>query len=57
MQILNDYYFGFPILFDGAEILPPEGVGGMDDFYEFMEIQNNENHPENESILEWAESL
>lgn len=32
-KIVEDYYFGFPTLLDGAEAAPPEDVGGMDGFY------------------------
>ena len=56
-QIVHDYHFGFPTLLDGSETAPPEDVGGIDGFYEFMEIYRDENHPEHEDMKEWAESL
>lgn len=56
-QIVDDYYFGFPTLLDGAETAPPEDVGGIHGFYEFMEIYKDVNHPDHEGTKEWAESL
>ena len=49
-EIVEDYYFGFPTLLDGAETAPPEDVGGIDGFYEFIEIYRNPKHPEHQEI-------
>jgi hypothetical protein len=46
--IVDDYYFGFPTLLDGAETAPPEDIGGIHGFYEILEIYNNEKYPEHE---------
>lgn len=56
-QIVDDYYFGFPTLLDGAETAPPENVGGIRGFYEFLEAYRNPKHPEHEAMKEWAESI
>ncbi|QGU00304.1 hypothetical protein SYNTR_1710 [Candidatus Syntrophocurvum alkaliphilum] len=56
-KIVNDYYFGFPSLLDGAETAPPEDVGGIHGFYEFMEIYRDKNHPKHKAMQEWAESI
>lgn len=56
-EIVEDYYFGFPTLLGGAEIAPPEDVGGIYGFYEFMEIYKDKNHPEYGDMKTWAESL
>lgn len=56
-EIVDDYYFGFPTLLDGAETAPPEDVGGIHGFYEFMEIYKDEKHPEHEDIKAWAEGM
>jgi len=55
-QIVDDYYFGFPTLLNGAETSPPEDVGGIYGFYEFMEVYKDKKHPEHEDMKEWAES-
>lgn len=55
-QIVDDYYFGYPTLLDGAQTAPPDDVGGIHGFYEFMEIYRNPKHPDHEEVKEWAES-
>lgn len=56
-ETVEDYYFGFPTLLDGAETAPPEDVGGIYGYYKFMEIYNNPKHPEHEDMKAWAESF
>lgn len=55
-DIVKDYYFGFPTLLDGAETAPPEDVGGIYGFYEFLKIYKDNEHPEHDDIKTWAES-
>jgi hypothetical protein len=55
-EIAYDYYFGYPTLLDGAETAPPEDVGGMCGFYEFMEVYRDEKHPEHDEMKAWAEA-
>ncbi|WP_240628543.1 plasmid pRiA4b ORF-3 family protein [Bacillus salacetis] len=43
-QVVDDYYFGYPTLLDGAETAPPEDIGGLHGFYEFLEAYRNEKH-------------
>ncbi|TAA73012.1 plasmid pRiA4b ORF-3 family protein [Planococcus salinarum] len=54
--IVDDYYFGFPTLLDGAETAPPEDVGGIPGFYEFLKIYRNPKHPEHKETKVWADS-
>ncbi|MEA1974479.1 MAG: plasmid pRiA4b ORF-3 family protein [Bacillota bacterium] len=54
-DIVNDYYFGFPTLLDGAETAPPEDIGGIPAYYEFLKVYNNESHPDHERVREWGE--
>ena len=56
-DIVDDYYFGFPTLLDGAETAPPEDVGGLYGFYEFLKICNDKTHPEYEETKAWSDSL
>lgn len=56
-DIVYDYYFGFPTLLDGGETAPPEDVGGLYGFYEFLKIYNDQSHPEHEQLKVWADSL
>lgn len=53
-EIVDDYYFGFPTLIDGAETAPPEDVGGIPGFYEFLKVYQDEKHPDHDEIKAWA---
>lgn len=54
-DIVHDYDFGYPTLLDGAETAPPEDVGGIYGFENFLEIYNDKNHPENKEVKKWAD--
>ncbi|WP_235576099.1 plasmid pRiA4b ORF-3 family protein [Rossellomorea vietnamensis] len=56
-QIVDDYYFGYPTLLDGAETSPPEDVGGIPGFYEFLKAYRDEKHPEHKEMKAWAKSV
>ncbi|MFA9458424.1 plasmid pRiA4b ORF-3 family protein [Halalkalibacter sp. AB-rgal2] len=56
-ETVDDYYFGFPTLLDGAETAPPEDVGGIYRFYEFQEAYQDPKHPEHEDMRAWAEGM
>lgn len=56
-DIVDDYYFGYPTLLDGAGTAPPEDVGGLAGFYQFWEIYEDEEHPEHEGMRKWAEEM
>jgi hypothetical protein len=53
-EIVDDYYFGFPTLLDGAETAPPEDVGGIHGFYEFLEAYRDPKHPEHADMKAWV---
>ncbi len=55
--IVDDYYFGFPTLLGGAETAPPEDVGGIHAFYEFLQIYRDDKHPEHAETKAWADGL
>ena len=55
-QIVDDYYFGYPTLLDGAGTAPPEDVGGIHGYYEFLKVYRNPKHSEHEEMKAWAES-
>ncbi|WP_188456265.1 plasmid pRiA4b ORF-3 family protein [Virgibacillus oceani] len=52
--ITESYHYGYPRLIDGAENAPPEDVGGIPGFYDFLKIYENENHPDHEHVRVWA---
>ncbi|NLN81545.1 MAG: plasmid pRiA4b ORF-3 family protein [Clostridiales bacterium] len=53
-EVVEDYYYGYPTFIDGAEVAPPEDVGGLPGFYEFLKVYYDESHPEHEEIKVWA---
>ena len=53
-KTVDDYYFGYPTLLDGEQTAPPEDVGGMQAYYDFLEIYKDESHPEHAEVVEWA---
>lgn len=55
-KVVDDYYFGYPTLLGGANDAPPEDVGGMGGFQEYLAAYNNPNHPEHESTVIWGNS-
>ncbi len=55
-KIIEDYKSNKPTFMEGAGTAPPEDVGGVGGFNEFMRIISNPDHEEYESMLEWAES-
>ncbi|AXI09813.1 plasmid pRiA4b ORF-3 family protein [Oceanobacillus zhaokaii] len=56
-KTVEDYKHGYPTLIDGAETAPPEDVGGLSGYEDFLEIYHNKNHPDYEEIRAWAEEV
>ena len=44
----------YPICLEGARACPPEDVGGIFGFYEFLEALADPKHEEHENYVEWA---
>ena len=53
-KIITDYEFGYPLILEGEGACPPEDVGGLGGYKEFLEAWNDPEHPEHEYILEWG---
>lgn len=53
-DIVEDYYFGYPTLLDGAEAGPPEDVGGIPGFERFKVIMADKNHLEYDRLYAWS---
>ncbi|MBA9028627.1 plasmid pRiA4b ORF-3 family protein [Peribacillus huizhouensis] len=53
-EVVEDYYFGFPTVLDGAGEAPPEDVGGPPGFVHFLEVYQNPSHPEHDYLCSWA---
>lgn len=55
-MIVEDYSFGYPQLVDGLGNCPPEDVGGLGGYEEFLKAWNDPDHPDHEHILTWGKS-
>lgn len=53
-ETIEDYYYGYPTLIDGAENAPPEDVGGLPGYYEFLRIYHDDKHSDHEDVKAWA---
>lgn len=43
----------YPVCIDGARACPPEDVGGIGGYEEFLEAINDPNHPSHTEFWEW----
>jgi hypothetical protein len=55
-EIIDDYKSNTPTFLEGEGTAPPEDVGGVGGFSEFMRIISNPDDEEYETMLEWAKS-
>lgn len=44
----------YPMCLEGAGACPPEDVGGIGGYTEFLEVIANPRHPEHKAMLRWA---
>jgi len=42
-----------PVCLKGAKACPPEDIGGLWGYYNFLKIMQNPKHPEHEDMMEW----
>ncbi|WP_346873555.1 plasmid pRiA4b ORF-3 family protein [Clostridium sp. UBA5988] len=55
-DVVENYEYGHPICVDAKGACPPEDVGGIPGYAEFLEVMKDKNHPEHERLKEWADS-
>lgn len=55
-RIISDYDENFPICLEGVGDAPPEDVGGIPGYEEFLEIMGNPKHSMYEEMKRWADS-
>ncbi len=55
-KTIEDYEFIYPIILEGEGACPPEDVGGLGGYEEFLIAWNDPKHPEHESMHQWGES-
>lgn len=53
-EIVEDYYFGYPTLLSGEGEAPPEDVGGVDGFYDFLKAYNDPTSEYHAEVREWV---
>jgi Plasmid pRiA4b ORF-3-like protein len=56
-RLSADSALSYPRFVDGAMRCPPEDVGGIPGFYEFLEAIADPNHPDHEDRLDWYGGL
>ena len=56
-SVIDDYLFGYPQVLEGEGACPPEDVGGIGGYEEFLKAWNNPRHPEHDSVREWGEGM
>ncbi|MDL4842059.1 plasmid pRiA4b ORF-3 family protein [Aquibacillus rhizosphaerae] len=54
-ETTEEYYYGYPTLIDGAETAPPEDVGGIPGYYDFLSIYHDDQHPDYKMMRTWAD--
>jgi len=55
-KVMDDYELGYPQILEGECACPPEDVGGLGGYEEFLEAWNDPKHPEHEAMRQWGES-
>lgn len=53
-KVIDDYEFGYPTCIEGEYPCPPEDVGGISGYEEFLEVINDPNHEDFEGFISWA---
>lgn len=55
-KIVENYKYGYPQILDGEGACPPEDVGGISGYAEFLDAWNDPNNDEHEAMREWGTS-
>lgn len=53
-EIIEDYMYDYPICIEAEGNCPPEDIGGMEEYIEFLEVINDKNHPDYKNVALWA---
>lgn len=54
-EILKNYENDYPLCIDGEGACPPEDIGGITEYEQFLEIINDKTHSEYQDLKEWAD--
>jgi hypothetical protein len=55
-MIIEDLGLPFPVCCSGELSCPPEDVGGLPGFYDFLKIMSKPRHPEHTELKKWVRS-
>ena len=55
-KIIDDYEFGYPTIIEGEGACPPEDVGGVPGYEEFLRVWNDQEDAEHEEMRQWGEN-
>ena len=55
-KIIDDYEFGYPTILEGDGACPPEDVGGIPGYEEFLRVWNDQEDAEHEEMRQWGEN-
>ena len=55
-KIIDDYEFGYPTILEGDGACPPEDVGGIPGYEEFLRVWNDQEDAEHEEMRKWGEN-
>lgn len=55
LNIIEDYDKDYPQLIKAKGLCPPEDCGGIDGYYELLEVLNNPDDENHAEMLEWSE--
>ncbi|MDU7240350.1 plasmid pRiA4b ORF-3 family protein [Clostridium sp.] len=53
-EIVEDYIYEYPRCIEAEGNCPPEDIGGIEEYIEFLEVINDKNHPDYENVALWA---
>ncbi|WP_195430332.1 plasmid pRiA4b ORF-3 family protein [Clostridium sp. D46t1_190503_E9] len=53
-EVIEDYINDYPKCIEAEGNCPPEDIGGIEEYMEFLEVINDKNHPDYENVALWA---
>lgn len=55
-EVVDNYEYSYPICIEGEGACPPDDVGGISGYEQFLEVMNDKNHPKYDGLKAWAEN-
>lgn len=55
-EVIEDYQYDYPTCIEAEGACPPEDVGGITGYADFLEIMKNKNHSQHIKLKKWADS-